>query len=376
MKIEEYKAGKLVPCYQYSCFVPTFVNHAWSWDSQNLTMLHERAVKALAGLDACAQFVPDIDLFIRMHVVREASASSRIEGTQTEMEEAILPEEAIVEERRNDWREVNNYVEAMNVAIDELKKLPLSIRLLRGAHERLLSGVRGEAKHPGEIRRSQNWIGGNSIVTARYVPPSTEYLPDLLGDLEKFWHNDEIQVPNLIRCAISHYQFESIHPFLDGNGRVGRLLIPFYLISKGELSCPSLYVSSHLEHHREAYYEALSRVRTDDDMMGWVMFFLEAVAETAQTGCCKFKQIFALRDEMAACSHKIPNTALAQQLFKYLYSVPRVTINQVAEALDCGYQNANRLFKPLVKEGILVPSSDAKRNTVYDFKRYLDIFKD
>ncbi len=376
MKIEEYKAGELVPCYQYSCFVPTFVNHTWTWDSQSLTMLHERAVKALAGLDACAQFVPDIDLFIRMHVVREASASSRIEGTQTEMEEAILPEEAIVEERRNDWREVNNYVEAMNEAIDELKKLPLSIRLLRGAHERLLSGVRGEAKHPGEIRRSQNWIGGNSIATARYVPPSTEYLPDLLTDLEKFWHNDEIQVPNLIRCAISHYQFESIHPFLDGNGRVGRLLIPFYLISKGELSCPSLYVSSHLEQHREAYYEALSRVRTDNDMMGWVLFFLEAVAETAQTGCRKFKQIFALRDEMSACSHKIPNTALAQQLFKYLYSVPRVTINQVAEALDCGYQNANRLFTPLVKEGILVASSEAKRNTIYDFKRYLDIFKD
>ena len=244
MKIEDFVAGKFVKCYQYDCFVPEFINHDWTWDSKSLTMQLERSVKALAALDACAQFVPDIDLFIRMHILREASASSRIEGTQTEIEEAVLPESAIQEERRDDWREVNNYVEAMNSAIETLNDLPLSIRLLRGAHERLLSGVRGEARRPGEVRTSQNWIGGNSIMTARYIPPSAEFVPDLLSDLEKFWHNEEIQVPNLIRCAISHYQFESIHPFLDGNGRVGRLLIPFYLISKGELTCPSLYVSA------------------------------------------------------------------------------------------------------------------------------------
>ncbi len=262
MKIENFAAGKFVKCYQYDCFVPEFINHDWTWDSKSLTMQLERSVKALAALDACAQFVPDIDLFIRMHIVREASASSRIEGTQTEIEEAVLPESAIQEERRDDWREVNNYVEAMNSAIETLKDLPLSIRLLRGAHAQLLSGVRGEARRPGEVRTSQNWIGGNSIMTARYIPPSAEFVPDLLSDLEKFWHNDDIQVPNLIRCAISHYQFESIHPFLDGNGRVGRLLIPFYLISKDELTCPSLYVSAHLERHREAYYDALTAVRS------------------------------------------------------------------------------------------------------------------
>lgn len=376
MKIEQFSAGEFRPCYQYSCFLPSLVNQDWSWDSRDLTLALERSVKALAGLDACAQFVPDIELFIRMHIVREASASSRIEGTETEMEEAILPEDLIVEERRNDWREVNNYIEAMNVAIDDLKRLPLSIRLLRGAHGRLLSGVRGETKHPGEIRHSQNWIGGNSIANARYIPPSHEYLPDLLSDLEKFWHNEEIKVPNLIRCAISHYQFESIHPFLDGNGRVGRLLIPFYLISKGELTCPSLYVSAHLERNREGYYEALSRVRTHNDLMGWILFFLEAVAETSLTGCAKFKRIFALRDEMTTVASALPNSALAQKLFRKLYSVPRVTINQISDSLECGYQAANRLVKALVAANVLVPSSDAKRNTVYDFKRYLEIFKD
>ena len=376
MKIENFTTGKFVKCYQYDCFVPEFINHDWTWDSKNLTMQLERSVKALAALDACAQFVPDIDLFIRMHIVREASASSRIEGTQTEIEEAVLPESAVQEERRDDWREVNNYVEAMNSAIETLKDLPLSIRLLRGAHERLLSGVRGEARRPGEVRTSQNWIGGNSIMTARYIPPSAEFVPDLLSDLEKFWHNDDIQVPNLIRCAISHYQFESIHPFLDGNGRVGRLLIPFFLISKGELTCPSLYVSAHLERHREAYYDALTAVRSKNDLIGWVSFFLEAVCQTAQTGCEKFKRIFALRDEMVAYSLKLPNTALSQQLFRYLYSMPRVTVNQAAEALSCGYQAASRLIKQLVSDSVLVQASNARRNVIYDFKRYLEIFKD
>ena len=163
MKIEEFKAGRLERCYQYSCFVPEPVNHDWSWDSRDLTMALERSVKALAALDACSQFVPDINLFIRMHIVREASASSRIEGTRTEMEEALLPEESVVEERRNDWREVNNYVEAMNAAVKELETLPLSMRLLRGAHARLLSGVRGEHKRPGEVRTSQNWIDRQSV---------------------------------------------------------------------------------------------------------------------------------------------------------------------------------------------------------------------
>ncbi len=376
MKIEDFISGKFVRCYQYDCFVPEFINHDWTWDSKKLTMQLEQSVKALAALDACAQFVPDIDLFIRMHIVREASASSRIEGTQTEIEEAVLPESAIQEERRDDWREVNNYVDAMNSAIEALKNLPLSIRLLRGAHEQLLSGVRGEARRPGEVRTSQNWIGGNSIMTAKYIPPSAEFVPDLLSDLEKFWHNDDIQVPNLIRCAISHYQFESIHPFLDGNGRVGRLLVPFYLISKGELTRPSLYVSSHLERYREAYYEALTAVRSKNDLMGWVSFFLEAIRQTAQTGCEKFKRIFALRDEMTSYSYSLPNTALAQQLFRYLYSTPRVTVNQASDALLCGYQAANRLIKRLVTDGVLVPASEARRNMIYDFKRYLGIFKD
>lgn len=375
MKMENFIAGNSKKCYEYSCFIPSLVNHEWTWETQSLTVALEKAVKALASLDACSQFVPDIDLFIRMHIINEASASSRIEGTQTEMEEALLPEMAIEEERRNDWREVNNYVTAMNSSIEALKTLPLSIRLLCDAHRQLLVGVRGKHKCPGEIRTTQNWIGGHSIATAKYIPPAAEFVRDLLSDLEKFWHNEDIKISKLIRCAISHYQFESIHPFLDGNGRIGRLLIPFYLICEKELSCPSLYISSYFERNRDLYYESLSRVRTDNDLIGWVLFFLDAIKETAQTGCDKFKQIFSLRDEMNMYSHKCPNTALTQKLFKNLYSVPRMTINQVSELIGCSYLAANRLVKKMENDGILVPAADAKRNVIYDFKRYLEIFK-
>lgn len=375
MRIEEFVAGNRKKCYEYSCFVPSLVNHEWTWESQSLTVSLEKAVKALASLDACSQFVPDIGLFIRMHIVHEASASSRIEGTQTEMEEAILPETSIEEERRNDWREVNNYVNAMNSSIESLKTLPLSMRLLREAHRHLMTGVRGEHKCPGEIRTTQNWIGGHSIATAKYIPPAAEYVQDLLSDLEKFWHNDDIKVSKLIRCAISHYQFESIHPFLDGNGRIGRLLIPFYLICEQELSSPSLYISAYFERNRDLYYDSLSRVRTENDLIGWVLFFLEAIRETAQNGCGKFKRIFALRDEMNEYSHKCSNTVLTQKLFKNLYSVPRMTINQISESIGCSYLAANRLVKKLEKDGLLVPATDAKRNVIYDFRRYLEIFK-
>ena len=375
MYIEDFKAGTLVAQYQYSCFVPERVNLEWTWRTSALTTQLEQTIKSLSQLDALSNFVPDIGLFIRMHIVREASASSRIEGTQTEIEEAVLPEGAVLEERRDDWREVNNYVEAMKMAIKKLQELPLSIRLLREAHESLLSGVRGKNKLPGEIRRSQNWIGGSSIVTARFVPPAPEFLPDLLSDLEFFWHNERIEVPSLIRCAITHYQFETIHPFCDGNGRVGRLLIPFYLIDKGDLHNPALYVSDYFERNRESYYEALSRVRTNNDLLGWVMFFLRAIQETSDKGCATFNKIFALRDEVTRyCEQKGAQGATLQRMFRELYSSPRVTINQLSELSACDYQKTHRAVRLLCDDGWLETTSD-RRNCLYDFNKYLSLFK-
>ena len=376
MKIEDSRAGRWVDCFQYKCFVPEMVNHAWTWESAALTVQLEQAIRALSALDACSRFVPDISLFIRMHVVREANASSRIEGTQTEMDEAILPEESIASERRDDWREVNNYVRAMDEAIESLKQLPLSMRLLKKAHAQLLEGVRGRHKMPGEVRTSQNWIGGSSISTARFVPPAPEYLPDLLSDLEFFWHNDKIEVPNLIRAAITHYQFETIHPFLDGNGRIGRLLIPFYLISKGDLALPSFYISDYLERHRDAYYAALSEAREKQGLLSWVSFFLTAVRETGESGCQTFQRIFKFRDEMLAyCAQKGSRGGAIQRVMRYLYSHPRTTIPEISHGVGLDYRTANRCVNDMVSDGVLRLSEEIARRRIYNLQRYLDLFK-
>lgn len=261
MRLEDFQAGVFKQRYQHRSFSPALVNHAWTWADPKINTLLEQATQALGELNAFSLIVPDVDLFIRMHIIKEANTSSRIEGTQTEMGEDLLQKEQVAPEKRDDWQEVQNYVQAMNQAIAELERRPLSNRLLNQTHATLMADVRGEHKMPGEFRSSQNWIGGASLQDAVFIPPHEDEVADLMGDLEKFWHNENIDVPHLVRIAISHYQFATIHPYLDGNGRVGRLLITLYLVDKGLLSKPSLYLSDHLEKNKVAYYDALSPTR-------------------------------------------------------------------------------------------------------------------
>jgi len=213
MKFETFQAGVWQPRYQYKSFEPVPVDHEWIWEDPTINTLLESANRALGELNAFSLIVPDIDLFIEMHIVKEAQTSSRIEGTQTGIDEALMSEDQIQPEKRDDWREVRNYIDAVNIAIAELKNLPLSNRLLKQTHEILLRGVRGEHKQPGEFRISQNWIGGSNLADAVFIPPHPDGVPALMGDLEQFWHNDKITVPHLIRVAISHYQFETTTRF-------------------------------------------------------------------------------------------------------------------------------------------------------------------
>ncbi len=377
MKFESFRSGSWQQQYQYKSFQPTRINQEWSWDDPRINVLLEKATKALGELNAFTLIVPDVDLFIHMHIIKEANTSSRIEGTRTEMDEAVLDEAAIRPERRDDWREVRNYVQAMNSAIEELRRLPLSMRLLRKTHEILLSGARGERKTPGEFRRSQNWIGGASLADAAFIPPHHDELPDLLTDLEAFWHNDSIQVPHLVRCALSHYQFETIHPFLDGNGRIGRLLITLYLVSHGLLNKPSLYLSAHLEKHRGAYYDALTRVRESHDIGHWVRFFLQAMIETAENGKQTFQRILTLRQEVDAQIVTLGRRAEnGHTLVRRLYQEPVVNVNQVAELLSIKYYAANQLVGALVDIGILQEETGWQRNRLFVFRRYLNVFGD
>ena len=375
MKFEKFKAGVWRQRYEYKSFEPVLVNHDWIWEDAKINTLLEQANRALGELNAFSLIVPDIDLFIEMHVVKEAQTSSRIEGTQTGIDEALMSEEQIQPEKRDDWREVRNYIDAVNTAIKELDTLPLSNRLLKQTHEILLRGVRGEHKQPGEFRTSQNWIGGSNLMDAVFIPPHPEGVPSLMGDLELFWHNEEVTVPHLVRLAISHYQFETIHPFLDGNGRIGRLLIPLYLVSKGLLAKPSLYLSDFFERNRASYYDALMRVRISDDMTHWVRFFLSGVAETAAKGRDVFRKILTLRTEVEhavlSLGKRAPN---ARQALNLLYRKPVVSAADVEKALGVSTPTANILIRDLMKLGILMEITGQQRGRSYAFDRYLSLF--
>lgn len=375
MKFETFKAGHWQPRYQYKSFEPVPVNHDWGWEDPSINTLLEQATRALGELNAFSLIVPDIDLFIEMHVVKEAQTSSKIEGTQTGMDEALMPEDQVKPEKRDDWREVRNYIDAVNTAVAELKTLPLSNRLLKQTHAVLMRGVRGEHKQPGEFRSSQNWIGGSSLADATFIPPHQDNVPDLMGDLEKFWHNDQILVPHLVRVAISHYQFETVHPFLDGNGRIGRLLIPLYLISHGLLSKPSLYLSDFFERNRASYYDALMQVRVSNNLIHWVRFFLNGVAQTATKGRDTFQQILALRTQaeqhILQLGKRTPN---ARQALNVLYRKPMVTAADLELALGLSHPTVNALLRDFMRLGLLREVTGAARNRLYVFETYLELF--
>ncbi len=274
--MKNFRAGRYVNQGFYKSFQPEFINKQLHLENMEVMQLLSQADRELGRLDMFSKYIPNIDLFISMHVLKEATQSSKIEGTQTKIDEALLDKEDIPLDKRDDWEEVQNYIKAMEWATNELHKLPFSSRLIRETHKVLLQGVRGEKKHPGEFRTSQNWIGGATIKDAIFIPPTPNSVSELMSDMEKFLHNDAIFLPELLKIGLVHYQFETIHPFLDGNGRVGRLLIPLYLVSREILQNPILYLSDFFEKHRKLYYENLMLVREKNDLNQWFKFFFFA----------------------------------------------------------------------------------------------------
>lgn len=378
IQLEQYQSGHFQKGYEYRYFLPSTINDEWVWQMPQINLLLEKAAVKLGELNSFARLVPNIDLFIQLHVTKEAVVSSRIEGTQTNIQEAVLPESEILPEHRNDWREVQNYTQALNQAIDHLQTLPLSSRLLRQTHATLLQNVRGEHKLPGEFRASQNWIGGHSLVDAVFIPPHHQHVNELMSDLEQFLHSRAIHVPALIRIAIAHYQFETIHPFLDGNGRIGRLLITLFLVSEGILEKPLLYLSSYFEKDKGLYYDNLMRVREKSDMLQWLKYFLVGIEQTATLAVSALSRIISLkaRLEQNLQASFGRRTASAQRLLNALFTQPAIRIEEVQQICDLSYKAANELVAQMCEHGILREITGQSRNRVFVFADYLAVFSD
>lgn len=373
--MKSFISGKKINQGYHKSFQPNFINRNWIIDDMEILSLLSKADRFLGRLDTFSHYV-NVDLFISMHIVKEATQSSKIEGTQTNMEEAFLDKEEISLDKRDDWEEVQNYIYSLKTAVEDLEKLPISSRLIKKTHKTLLSGVRGEHKLPGEYRKSQNWIGGATLNDAVFVPPSHNSVEELMADLEKFANDEFNYLPDLLKIAIIHYQFETIHPFLDGNGRIGRLLIPVYLVSKEILKSPILYLSNFFEQHRSLYYDNLMRVRTQNDIKQWLKFFLTGVIETARIGVETFDGILKLQketdDKLISFKGK---TEDARLIINVLYKNPITDAHKVETLLGKSHMSAYKQIAILENLGILKEITGGKRGKIYAFEDYLNLFR-
>ena len=361
----------------YQAFIPAPLppDPPISIDAGMLSLL-SAADLALGRLDGAALIVPDPDLFVAMYVRREAVLSSQIEGTQSTLDDILefelgsggrdLPE---------DTSEVVNYVHAMNYGLGRIASLPLSLRLIREIHKELMFNVRGSDKTPGEFRTSQNWIGGQDtqLALATFVPPPVHEMRQSLDNLEHFLH-DDTGLPILIHCGLAHAQFETIHPFLDGNGRVGRLLITFLLCNRGVLQRPLLYLSHYLKRHRSEYYDRLMAIRNDGDWEGWLRFFLRGVAVTAEEATATARSIIKMREEHRARAHDRGLGVNGLGLLDLLYQWPILNVNFAKDRLGISYGTANKLIEEFVNAGFLEEITGGQRNRRFRYVPYLHLF--
>lgn len=359
----------------YRAFIPNNLPFEIIYD-ENLNSLLSKANLSIGRLDGVAENLPDVDYFIYMYVGKEAASSSQIEGTQATLSDYLKVESKIENiEIKKDVDEIKNYIDAINYGIKRLNEFPLSLPLIQELHKKLLKGVRGQNRAPGEFRRTQNWVGGVSLESAIYIPPSVNEMKQALYELEKFLHL-YIPIPVLVKIALIHYQFETIHPFLDGNGRIGRLLITLFLIHSGVLKKPLLYLSDFFKKHRQEYYDRLNNAREKDDLEGWLKFFLEGIRITSDNAVHTIKKINNL---------KIKDTMLIQKsgyrgsnlinVYNHLFKSPYINAPVVEDITGIKRKNSINLLTRLENLGILKEITGNLKNKIYVYEEYENIFK-
>ncbi len=374
------RAGKEITNFSgeaaYKSFLPAPLppNPPLELDTEGLRLLVS-ANKQLGILDAVSSRIPNINLFVSMYVRKEALMSSQIEGTQATLEDVFDP--MLDENANRDVIDVINYIKATEFAIKRLEELPICNRLIREIHAVLMEGVRGQGKSPGEFRHSQNWIGGygSTLKNARYIPPNVEDMVLSISDLEKYINSDD-DLDILVRSGLIHYQFETIHPFLDGNGRVGRLLITLFLMEKGLLKSPVLYISYFLKRNRIEYYDRLLEVRKKGNYEQWVKFFLQAILESAEDAITTIDRLVTLRNKNVAIVNNMGRASKSTlRLLDYIEANPIIEISKTAEALGLAFNTTSDAIKRLEKAGILVQSAGRQRYRIYSYEEYLNLLR-
>ncbi|MCD8006056.1 MAG: Fic family protein [Oscillospiraceae bacterium] len=344
--------------------------------SEDIVNVLVKANKSLAVLESVSTHIPNVNLFVSMYVRKEALMSSQIEGTQATLDDVLDP--TIDANKNRDVKDVVNYIKATEFALNRLKVLPLCNRLIKETHSVLMEGVRGQERSPGEFRTSQNWIGGqgSTLKNARYIPPMPDDMIEAMSDLEKYINADD-DTDVLVRAALIHYQFETIHPFLDGNGRVGRLLITLFLMEKGLLTTPALYISYFLKKNRVEYYDRMTEVRTSGNYEQWIKFFLQAVLESSEDAVSTIEKLSELHNVNVNRISKMGRASKnALLLFEYIEANPIIEITKTAESLGLSYGAVSGIIRRFIELGILESTSEARRNRTFSYKAYLDILRD
>ena len=374
IEVENFHAGKYIASGGHRCFMPSLINENWACKNGKINTLVEQAALQLGQLNRLLTLPENAYIFLHLSSTAEAASSNRIEGTQTVLDEAFRPRDKISPPRRDDWQEVQNYIAALDEA-QQPPQLPISTRLLQRAHKVLMQGARGENKSPGEYRHIQNFLG-ETPTSAIFIPPPATEIAVLMSDMENFLHNDKIHLPELIRIAIAHYQFETIHPFLDGNGRIGRIMIPLYLMDKKIINAPSLYMSPYLEKTKSDYYENLTRVRENNDMQRWLIYFLQGVITTAENASDALTEVQQLRKQSEETIHQTFNrSGNGLRLLNHLFNHPCISAADAARVCKITAAAAQAIINKMCAAEILQEITGQRRNREYVFRKYLNIFE-